>query len=231
MNETLHWNGRKWATVAAPNPSGTASGEENVLYGVFCTSRRHCLAVGDGRGSAGAYVNEALLWNGRKWAKLRPPQPGGTSAHGYSYLEGIYCLSASDCWAAGGYYDPTHQYLNEALKWNGRKWRQVPTPDPGFGWGGSELNSVACVARSDCWAVGNYYSRKGVRNETLRWNGKRWSQMPTSQPGGRGARTHTLYGISCRSRSDCWAVGYLFNRTGAPRDEVLRWDGRRWAKG
>lgn len=229
LNETLHWNGRKWAKVAAPNPSGTASGEENVLYGVSCSSRKHCLAVGDGRKRAGAYVNEALLWNGTKWAMLRTPQPGGTSAHGFSYLQGIDCISASDCWADGGYL--ARQYLNEALRWNGKKWTQVPIPGSGSGWGDSELISIACVKRSDCWAVGNYNSRKGERNETLRWDGKHWSRVSTSQPGGRGSRTHTLYAISCRSRSDCWAVGYLFNRTGASLNEALRWDGRRWADG
>jgi hypothetical protein len=230
LNEALNWNGRKWKVIATPNPNGITTGEENVLDSVSCPSSLQCIAVGYGRTLAGAYVNEALQWNGKTWRSLSTPQPGGTSMQSDGHLDGLACPSASDCWADGGYSRAGHRYRNEALLWNGTKWTQVATPDPGSDSGGTELTSISCTKPSRCWAVGYYYNPKGVRNEALRWNGKRWSQLPTPQPG-RGARTHQLYGVSCASHLDCWAVGYIFNGTGAALDQALQWNGRRWSVG
>ncbi|HEY7429680.1 MAG TPA: hypothetical protein VH641_02990 [Streptosporangiaceae bacterium] len=46
VNQTLHWNGKKWTLAHPPNPAGTSSGDANFLGGVRCTSARNCLAVG-----------------------------------------------------------------------------------------------------------------------------------------------------------------------------------------
>ena len=52
------WNGASWAIQSPPNPAGT-SNSDNTLWGVSCTSRSACTAVG-----SGAYAEQ---WNGVSW--------------------------------------------------------------------------------------------------------------------------------------------------------------------
>jgi Glycosyl hydrolase family 76 len=235
LNEALHWNGKRWRKVSMPNPSGSATGEKNAVGGVACSSPSDCLAVGYGYTSEGANVNEALRWNGRRWSVLTTPQPGGASPGDYSYLEGLACPSASDCWADGAYYNSAGAYVNEALRWNGKTWAQVPTPNPGGALGGdvNQLLDISCDTASACWAVGHYMNGSGVEvNEALRFSGKRWSPVATPQPGGTTSpgEANELLGATCTSASGCWSVGYVINGSGQTLKEVLRANGkRRWS--
>jgi hypothetical protein len=235
LNQALHWNGTHWRKVSMPNPSGSATGEKNVVGGVACSSSAYCLSVGYGYTSGGANVNEALRWNGNRWSVVRTPQPGGTSPGNYGYLQGIACPSASDCWAAGAYYNSSGAYVNEALLWNGRKWTQVATPNPGGALGGdvNELLDVSCAGAANCWAVGHYTNSSGVElNEALRFGGKRWSAVAAPQPGGTttSGEANELLGVMCFSASGCWSVGYVINGSGQMRKEVLSSSGKsRWS--
>ena len=236
LNEALHWNGKSWKRVATPNPEGTATGRRNVSYGVSCSSRSNCVSVGYGLNRSGAYLNQVLRFNGSRWVALSIPQPGGRHTHGYAYLQGVTCLSASDCWADGGYRNAAGAYLNEALQWNGKNWIQIAAPNPGGTHGGSdnELAALSCAARSDCWAVGYYYNTTAAQlNEALHWDGTAWSLATTPQPGGTASNHNgnALYGISCPSGSDCWAVGYTFDSRGRAKNQALWWDGIAWSAG
>jgi hypothetical protein len=236
VNEALHWNGQKWRTVATPNPSGTASGEQNVTESVSCSSRSHCLSVGYGLNRSGAYVNEALRLNGKRWTAVSAPQPSGKRSHDYAYLQGLTCLSASACWAAGGYRNAVGAYQNQVLQWDGKQWAQVATPNPGGTHGGAdnELEAVSCSSSSDCWTVGYYVNQTAAQlNEALHWDGAAWTLAPTPQPGGT-ANSHDgngLYGVSCVSTSDCWAVGYSFDPRKPASNQALLWDGSAWSAG
>jgi hypothetical protein len=236
LNEALHWNGKRWEAVATPNPNGTARGEQNVTYSVSCSSRSACMSLGYGRNRAGAYVNEAMRWNGRRWVAISIPQPGGRQSQSYGYLEGLACLSASDCWAAGGYRNAAGAYLNEALQWNGKTWTQVATPNPGGSHSGSdnELVALSCTSPTNCWAVGYYYNNSMAQlNEALHWDGTTWSLATTPQPGGTASNHNGngLNGISCASATDCWAVGYTFDPRGPARNQALLWNGSAWSAG
>jgi hypothetical protein len=236
LNEALHWNGKSWKLVATPNPQGTGRGEQNVTYGVSCSSKSNCLSVGYGFDHSGAYVNQALRWNGKRWVAVSVPQPGGRHANSYGYLQGLSCLTASDCWADGGYRNAAGAYLNEALQWNGRTWTQIATPNPG-GTGKSsdnELVGLTCTSASNCWAVGYYYNDTAAQlNEALHWNGTAWALAATPQPGGTASNHNgnALYGVSCTSVSDCWAVGYTFDTRGPARNQALLWNGGAWSAG
>jgi hypothetical protein len=68
VNEALHWNGRKWSQVGAPNAAGSAMDAVNILYAVRCASARDCWAVGTSEIPDHQLQNEILHWNGKRWS-------------------------------------------------------------------------------------------------------------------------------------------------------------------
>jgi hypothetical protein len=93
----------------------------------------------------------------------------------------VACAAPANCWAVGQYGTISNGggvVVNQALRWNGRKWSLAATPDPA-GTANFDINglwSVGCISPASCWAVGFYASGNGVDlNQALRWNGTRWS--------------------------------------------------------
>jgi hypothetical protein len=108
----------------------------------------------------------------------------------------------------------TPTLVNQAVRWNGRKWAQAATPDPDSTGPGAnnQLTGVSCTAPGNCWAVGYDGAVSGgpgpVLNEALRWNGTRWSLHATRDPGGTGnGDVNLLNAVRCTSATFCWAVG------------------------
>src|SRR5262249_60450183 len=69
------WNGTSWTIQPTPNPAGVAG---VALFGVSCTARALCMAVGtsfDRTGFPTGLVTER--WNGRQWQLLPVPAPAG----------------------------------------------------------------------------------------------------------------------------------------------------------
>jgi hypothetical protein len=182
LNEVLHWTGKKWTKVTVPNPGGTGMSDFSTLGSVSCTAVTSCVAVGSYGSNAvgGPRLNEVLRWDGRKWTVSKVPNPDGTVADGTQNLTAVSRQSARGCWTVGNYGDqeqPTGT-LNEALRWNGKKWSQVATPDPGgmTMHGVSQLFGLRCVTSTDCWAVGNQVDGGGPFHDMiLHWNGTKWS--------------------------------------------------------
>ena len=160
------------------------------------------------------------------------PTPGTSNR-----LNGIFCPSATNCWAIGTYLSAKLAFLDEALHWNGSKWIQVAVPSPG-GTGNddfSELLAGRCTAADNCWAVGDYGQRGGAELDlVLHWNGTRWSKVTVPSPGGTGTGSvNALFDIACRSSSSCWAAGeYGLDGGGivAIRNNVLHWNGTKWSQ-
>ncbi len=215
-----------------------AAGKQSELSAVACVKPSDCWAVGESQNRSGAFVNEALRWNGRKWSKVKTPNPGGTAADDQSELSGVACVSSSDCWAVGeSERGHSAAELNEALRWNGRKWSKVKTPNPGGTASEghqSDLFGVTCVSASDCWAVGEsqHGSSAPQLNEVLRFDGKKWSKVKTPNPGGMAFEDFSeLFGVACVSSSDCWAVGESQHSSSAAKlNEALRFNGKRWSQ-
>jgi hypothetical protein len=68
VNEVLHWNGKKWTKVGAPNPAGSAMNTLNTLYAVRCVDGRDCWAVGTSEEPDQPNKDEILHWNGTRWS-------------------------------------------------------------------------------------------------------------------------------------------------------------------
>jgi hypothetical protein len=242
LNQVLHWNGRRWTTVHVPNPGGTAANASNQLAGASCTSAVNCWAVGTTSSGVGPPVslNEALHWNGRKWATVTVPEPAGTATADVNTLNGVFCSSSANCWAAGFYGNGTAGasfQLNQVLHWNGRKWRKAAVPNPA-GAGAGAVNSllaVVCTSAANCWAVGGWGTFSGtviVLNEALHWNGHSWVLIPTPDPAGGGdGDLNFLNAVRCASAALCWAVGQQEPNAPAGSNEALRWNGKHWSVG
>jgi hypothetical protein len=236
VNQVLHWNGRRWSLVSVPSPGGTTGGFSG-LRRVACVSPASCWAVGDFSKLHGPGFNQILHWDGRRWSLVPSPDPGGITTGSFSALLGVRCTSAGSCWAVGD-YSRGRTDLNQVLHWNGRKWSQVRTPDPGGTASGdfSALNAVSCTSPASCWAVGGYGSSGSsftALNEVLHWNGRTWSLASSPDPDGTGAgASNFLSDVVCTSAANCWAVGnYGSTRGGGViLNQALHWDGTAWSQ-
>jgi hypothetical protein len=237
LNLVLRWNGTKWARVKVPNPAGNGMDDGNFLNVVRCTSASNCWAAGDFGpiGDTPQLSNLLLHWNGKKWATASAPNPGGTSAGDDNEIKALACTSSSNCWASGAFGQVDARQvrtrgLDELLHWNGRSWSKVTAPNPDGTSGGSlnELDAVTCSSASSCWATGDFGGMSKTRNLAIRWNGKKWQKAGTPDP---ATSLNDLLGVRCTSGSNCFAVGEAFSAGSPTVDEILHWNGKKWAVG
>jgi hypothetical protein len=214
------------------------SGNSTGLNGVYCASATNCWAVGYVERS-GAFLNQALRWNGHHWSRAAAPDPGGTAIGDTSELFGVRCTESVNCWAVG-FYERHGVQLDEALHWNGKKWSLVATPTPAGTLNGdfSELLDVACTSPGSCWADGEYGSDRAnsevIENQALHWNGRTWSLVTTPDPGDAAPSdgVSALSAIRCNSARNCWAIGSFgtIAAGGALFNEALHWNGHKWSQ-
>jgi len=139
-------------------------------------------------------------------------------------------------WAVGIYIDGAANHRTLIEHWDGARWTQVRSPNPGGPIGAmpgqNSLTSVAVVSPSSAWAVGSYtapYQCCSVsRTLILHWNGHGWKQITSPNAGGPGFRNNGLSGVSAGA-GNAWAVGSYWNGS-APRTLALHWNGRAWTR-
>jgi hypothetical protein len=219
------WNGRAWATVPVKLPAGSAGG---ALFGVSCASAKSCVAVGSYGNPDFDVVALGESWNGKTWTAAKPSAPAGAIA---AALQGVSCLSPTACVAIGWYTNAAGYSLGLGESWNGKKWTEVPLPNPG-GYGG--LFGVSCVSSKYCLAVGVLFAGAGSQGtpSSYVWNGKSWSfkKVPVPPKGGVSTATSMLQGAKCLSATECVAVGQL----DLGNDEQYQygfsgfWNGKTW---
>jgi hypothetical protein len=167
-------------------------------------------AVLTGLGTPGSAATTACY---RGFTVVPSPSPNGSGV-----LSGVAVVPrSSQAWAVGQYaskQNPTYS-LGLLLHWNGKAWKQVPSPNPSIS--NTVLDGVAAVSATDAWAVGS--SRRLGRPPKvliLHWNGRSWKQwpVPTSASGGG------LIAVTAVSRNDAWALGSA--------SQTLHWNGTRW---
>jgi hypothetical protein len=195
------WDGISWAIVTSPN---SLASTQNYLYGVTCASASDCWAAGYYLNATGS-ANQTLIerWDGTSWAIVSAPN---TSTGQHNFLDGVTCVSASNCWAVGYYLNGAFQTLIE--RWDGTSWAIVNSPNAGTNQN-NLLVGVTCLSASDCWAVGVY--DPGPSRQTLieQWDGTSWAIV--NSPNTSTTESNFLYGVTCASASECWAVGYYNN--------------------
>jgi hypothetical protein len=213
-----HWNGKSWKQVASPNMGGSTG--DNELSGVAAISPSRAWAVG---GYVSGTGERTLIerWNGRSWKPVASPNPRGAKD---SELDAVTATSSASAWAVGQYYTRTgEQTLIE--HWNGKSWKQVPSPDGGGSTSYNELSGVTAISPSRAWAVGVYVSSTGEHALIERWNGRSWKLVASPNP--RGAKGSELDAVAATSSSRAWAVGYYYNGT-VILTLIERWNGKSW---
>ena len=149
------------------------------------------------------------------WNVQPTPNPTGANV---SVLDGVSCISAPACTAAGSYINASGTNVTLAQRWMGAVWMPTRTP---AGAAYSELSGVSCTSATACTAVGDY----NYAAVAERWNGTVWRIQPTPTSG----IGTTLDGVSCTSATACTAVGsYLTGADGTEATLAERWNGTAW---
>ena len=214
------WDGTSWSMM----PFGTKTSQSDLVQ-VSCPSPTSCFAVGNYSTSS---ASKSLIehWNGRSWSIMTSPAPPSGAFD--TRLNGVSCVSSTNCFAVGAYSTAAAENTL-AEHWNGKLWSIVASPNP-TGADVSDLIGVSCLDAKNCTAVGIALGRNAAQALVERWNGTRWSLVPTPNP--TGAFLIELIGVSCPAAANCTAVGAYDSISGrsltvAPL--VEHWNGRRWS--
>lgn len=106
-------------------------------------------------------------------------------------------VSACNAWAVGYYVSGT-VVRTLIVHWNGVKWRPVQSPNPSGPSSFNQLKAVAATSSRSAWAVGDYNNGSGSRTLIVRWNGTKWRQVTSPNPG-LGAHTNVLNAVRAAS--------------------------------
>jgi hypothetical protein len=213
-----HWDGTAWHLLDTPTVPHVRSAE---LNDVDCLSPNRCLAVGDADGSA--FVE---WWNGSRWKLQTLPGLGGRL---YGSLGGVSCIDWSDCVAVGSSSGPEHGHAL-IIRWDGASWTEERSGRPKRP-ANTFLNSVSCPSAEECVAVGTLTVRPTYHDRTLveRWNGRKWSIVPSPNSTDPQLRRSYLVSISCPAPGSCTAVGSAQGgRLDRTAGLVESWNGARW---
>src|ERR1043166_8827708 len=123
-----HWDGASWSIVSSPNANTNG---DNYLTSITCVSASECWAVGyySDRPGSQLYRTLTLRWAGGSWSIVSSANTDSAQAN---LLNGVTCVSASECWAVG--YSGSGSE-NRALieRWDGTSWSIVSSPNIGTG--------------------------------------------------------------------------------------------------
>jgi hypothetical protein len=215
-----HWNGTTWQRVPSPYSKYSENVPNASLFGVAVTSARNAWAVGEYEYQDGNSITIRTLvlhWNGHRWTQVPSPSPGSSSST--TSLAAVAATSPASAWAVGQYYNGT-TWRALVLHWNGRRWTQVPSPNPPFVY----LSAVAATSPASAWAVGSYGAScpSGDCQALIEhWDGTTWRRVPSPA---RASGTR-LFGVTATSARNAWAVGQTANTP-----LILHWDGTVWRR-
>jgi tripartite motif-containing protein 71 len=188
-NYSARLAGGTWTKLSTPTAS-EASGRISGLTDVSCSAVANCMAVGwynTGKGSKPF----SELWTGSAWSLQLRSRTG--------WFEGVSCVSAEFCMAAG------NARITE--EWNGSEWVKLTTPSaPDVG--GGYLTGISCISSNDCAAAGAGYSLLNPEQPVTlaeTWNGSAWSEQTT--PRESEMAWNEIAGLSCTSLGACTSVG------------------------
>jgi len=217
----MRWNGTVWREI--PIPDLQSAGADQLLHAIAASPSGDIWAVGRGSTSTGAsplvlrygklpcptktpsIVAPPGLECGPRWTVSSSPDLIASD----NSFKSVAAIAPDNVWAVG----KTAWNGALAMRWNGRQWNVVPTPDKV-----RALWAVAGVASNDVWAVGD--------GEALHWDGTKWNIVPMPTP--EGSEGHSLYGIEAIAANDVWAVGYHAKSGAGSLPLIEHWDGTQW---
>jgi FG-GAP-like repeat len=223
-NRTLveRYDGSGWSRVPSPNQSAGNSG----LDGVSMISGGGW-AVGYARQASGSYRPLALRWDGTQWSLALP-----TEFTGDALLTSVDTLADGSAWAAG--FQTTAGGTRRTLIEHAvaGTWKRAASPSDGTATADNTLMSIGGTATTGLWAVGYRQSPTGLKALVLRYDTSLPSPSWVSVSGAGGVPSPgkvetVLSGVSVRTASDVWAVGY-YDDGSVKRPLALHWNGSSW---
>ncbi|MBV8194044.1 MAG: hypothetical protein JOY80_00805 [Candidatus Dormibacteraeota bacterium] len=150
------WDGMQWTLQTAPTQGG-----DSWLYGSSCVLSS-CWAVGyDTPTTLQALIGH---YDGTSWTALTVSDPPGAGIS--SYLYGVACADANDCWGVGDSLQSGNPQQTLAVQYDGTIWFHDQSAN--VTGDNNRLQAVACDSSTDCWAVGYHDASSGVSiDETL----------------------------------------------------------------
>jgi len=132
-------------------------------------------------GSFGGDTDRTLIlhWNGHQWAQIHSPSPGDGAD---DQLFAVAATSATDAWAVGRLTGGRGSQTL-ILRWSGRRWVRVASPNPAGIGGDNELFGVAATSPGNAWAVGEFSHASPFSTLILHWNGRTWAHVASPSPG------------------------------------------------
>jgi hypothetical protein len=197
------WNGSSWTLHSVSDP---ATGSSFELGGVSCSGASACQAVGTYTLS-GKGASFAELWNGTSWSLESVPTPSGGSS---PTLSAVSCVSASDCFAAGSYFNASVQQVPLVETWNGTTWSAQTPPAPS-GASTSGFKAISCRSAEFCIGVGWRLTGTGFKPLAERSGATGWNIQATPLPA--GAQSGYFSGVSCPTLTACEGVGHFNDST------------------
>lgn len=233
-----HWNGTKWARVAAPAGFGdqvtdlTTGGAGNTwalgtgLYrrtgGRWVSAGAHgtdVTAIGavGANGLFAAYPGGVRYYDGSSWRSFALPAKASVTT--------IRVASRTNAWAVGTIRTGETVRQPFAAHWNGTTWTRTATPKVGAGPEGNSLtiSDAATVGAKTAFISGQLItSETDFQTVLLRWNGSRWARVaapPNAKEGmddvaadgygGLWAVTSSVNGVLHRTASGAWTTAKL----------------------
>ena len=175
-----------WNTVV-----GSPEVASSSLNGVDCVSATDCWAVGYTGVLGGTTAGLIENYNGTIWSLVASPTVTGST----TYLSGVTCFGADDCWAVGSSSD-AEASTDLIEHYDGTAWALAASPT--FGAGSAFLIGVTCASATDCWAVGDETNASSEAALVEEYSGGTWSTVTTPTIG--GASESELPGSPARAR-------------------------------
>ena len=199
-----------------------------ILVGVACPTTTGCVVVGYGfdpkKDNVQPLVGHSSVAG---WSIAGPPTPSGAGVDRGGLLSGVDCPDSTRCFAVGQFTAGTRtRTLIEG--WNGTNWAIVAQPNP-TGAITSGLSGISCPTTTTCIAVGVAGSpgdSRPTRTMVARWNGSRWSVLPSPNVGDT-TTVNALAAVSCVSSTRCFAVGSSTHKH-KTTTLIEGWDGATW---
>jgi hypothetical protein len=198
-----HWNGTRWLVVPSPSPPAAPGRRPYaILSAVTAISPNDVWAAGYS-GGVRSPVTRTLIehWDGRRWTIV--PSPNVRSPHGV-INDLLFSISGSrrdDVWAVGSWGSVPGGYGGKgdhalALHWAGRSWSRIATPAVAQ----RSLLTGVVTRGGRAWAVGDRGLQPHQQTLIERWDGARWSVVPS--PAG-----FSLAAVTTSSGGAVWTVG------------------------
>src|SRR5258708_37498144 len=204
-----------------PRTAAASGAASNILLGATATSEDDVWAVGE---FLNGVSSQSLIehWNGSTWKVGHSPNHTGAQC---SVVEGVGAGSGDDAWAVGGFGAQGGSTQTLIERWNGSKWKIVPSPNPA-GAISSFFNSVSVVSEDDAWAVGVTEDSSGILHTLIEHlDHNTWVIVNSPSP---GPQSNFLQGVSAVSEDDVWAVGDFVDSTNTEQTLTEHWNGSAW---